>query len=276
MDRIISRDLQITKNLKSGNNSIAIDPNYADIEKGRQAANALEDGDPVLISPAGIKRIPASALPSGILEAQEVDKQMLRQLFGTYGITPQQPTAETTARGQILSQDQDSSRIGGGVGESLEQLADNIFNWWLQLMYKFYDEPHYAAVLGLGKSVEYVQLVNSDINRQFVVSTSPGSMAPHDEVSEQNIALQLANQKLIDPLSLMKFLPNIYPDPQASAQLLMLYLTNPAGYAQQLGVQPQMQAQAGGGGNAQIQGQPPGSTGGAPPSSGSLQEVPIK
>ena len=278
-DRIIARDLQITKNLKNGNNSIAVSGVSFNVETARQAATALEDGDPVLVPDGqvenGIRRLPASPLPDGILEAQEVDKQMLRQLFGTYGITPQKPSAETTARGQILNQDQDSSRIGGGVGEALEQLADNVFNWWLQLMYKFYDEPHYAAIMGSQSTVQYVQVINSDINRQFVVSVSPNSMSPKDELSEQNLALSLAQQKLLDPLTLMKFMPNIFPDPNASAQQLMMYLTNPQLYAQQLGVPAQQAPQQGTGQPIQQEGTPNPNLG-QEPNNSPLSQVPLK
>lgn len=273
MDRIIARDLQISKNLRNGNNSLVMDDKYFTIETARQGASAIEDGDPVLGNPEGVKRLPSSPLPSGILESQEVDKQMLRQLFGTYGITPQKPNSETTARGQILSQDQDSSRIGGGVGEALEQLADNVFNWWLQLMYVFYDEPHYGAILGLGKSVEYVQIINSDINRQFVVSVSPNSMAPRDEIALQNTALSLWEQKAIDPLNLMKLLPQVFPDPNKSAQMLLTFMTNPQQYAAELGVQMQQPMQQGGGAPGEQVQNPDQNLAGGPPSSGSLQEV---
>lgn len=278
MDRIIARDLQISKNLRNGNNSIAVSGQSFTVETARQAANALEDGDPVLVPDGqvdrGIKRLPASPLPAGIMQAQQVDKDMLRQLFGTYGITPQQNTEDTTARGQILKQDQDSSRIGGGVGESLEQLADNVFNWWLQLMYVFYDDPHYGAILGLGKSVEYVQIINSDINRQFVVSVSPNSMAPRDEIALQNTALSLWGQKAIDPLNLMKLLPQVFPDPNKSAQMLLTFMTNPQQYAADLGVQMQQPMQQGGSPGQEIQ-NPDANLAGEPPSSGSLSEVPI-
>lgn len=271
-DRILARDLQISKNLRNGNNSLIMDDKYYTVETARQGANAIEDGDPIVGNPDGVKRLPSSPLPSGIIEAQEIDKQMLRQLFGTYGITPQKPNEETTARGQILNQDQDSSRIGGGVGESLEQLADNVFNWWLQMMYVFYDEPHYGAILGLGKSVDYVQIINSDINRQFVVSVSPNSMAPKDEITEQNMAISLWEQKAIDPLNLFKRLN--FPDPTESAKQLMLFLTNPQQYAMQLGVQPQMQPQIGGGQAQQIEGTPnPDLTN--PANKNPIQQVPL-
>jgi hypothetical protein len=207
---------------------------------------------------------------------------MLRQIFGTYGITPQQPTDQTTARGQILNQDQDSSRIGGGIGTALEQFADNIFNWWLQCIFVFYDEPHWGAAIGTDKAIQVVKIVNSDINRNFVVSVAPGSMQPRDDVSIQNLAMTLWTADKIDPLTAMRTMPNIFPDPNASAQLLMLYLTNPQQYAAMLGVQQQQQqmgqpAQPQGAGQpAQVQPEPQPTMSGNPPSSGSLQEVPIQ
>ena len=87
-DRIIDRDFQISRNLRAGNNSLIMDDRFFTIETAKQGANAIEDGDPILGNIEGVKRLPASPLPSGILEAQEVDKQTLRGIFGTSGITP--------------------------------------------------------------------------------------------------------------------------------------------------------------------------------------------
>lgn len=244
-DRILERDLQITKNLRTSNNSIAVSGQSFDKETARQAAQAIEDGDPVLVPDGqvdrGIKRLPASPLPNGIFQAQEVDKDTLRSIFGTKALTPQTPNSNTTARGLILSQDQDSSRIGGGIGESLEQWADNTFNWWLQMMYVFYDEPHYASIVGQGSAVTYAQIINSDLNRQFVVSVSPNSMAPKDEVSEQNQAVTLYQAGALDPISLFQKLN--FPDPTETALKVALWTKDPGAYIQQFLMQQPQQAQ---------------------------------
>lgn len=281
-DRILERDYQITRNLATGNNSIIFDDKKFNEVTGRQGAKAIEDGQPILGPVDGVRRLPASPLPTGIMEAQETDKQMLRQIFGTYGITPQQQTSQTTARGQILNQDQDTSRIGGGIGTALEQFGDNIFNWCLQMMYVFYDEPHWGAAIGTDKAIQVVKIINSDINRNFVVSVSPGSMLPKDEVSLQNMASTLWQEQAIDPLTLMRMMPNLFPDPNVSAQLLMAYKTNPIAYAQMIGVQAQQAVQPGGTGISnqeqslqQPQPQGPPTVAGPPPSSGALSEVPI-
>lgn len=233
-DRINDRDDQISRNLRSGNNSIAVSGVNFDKETAAQAAQALEDGDPVLV-PGGqvdqaIKRIPANEIPSSVFTAQENDKITLRSIFGTQGLTPQEQNSDTTARGMILNQNHDSTRIGGGIGDALEQVADNIFNWWLQLYCVFYDETHYGAVMGNGRAVEYVSLVNSDMQRKFVVSVAPNSMQPKDEITEQNLAIDLWNAKALDPLTLFKKLN--YPDPLETAKQVALWTTNPQAYMQ--------------------------------------------
>lgn len=233
-DRITDRDDQITRNLRTGNNSIALSGISFNVETAHQAAMALEDGDPVLV-PDGqvenaIKRLPASPLPAGILQALAEDKNTLRGIFGTQGLSAQPQNEDTTARGMILNQSHDSSRIGGGIGDALEQVADNVFNWWLQLYFVFYDEKHYGAIMGNGRAVEYVGIVNSDLNRNFVVSVSPNSMQPKDEVSEQNLAIELANTGWLDPINLFKKLN--YPDPMETAKMVTLFRVNPAMYMQ--------------------------------------------
>lgn len=233
-ERISARDNQIDKNLRFGNNAIAVSGVSFNVETARQAATALEDGDPVLV-PDGrvndaIMRIPANALPNGVLESQQVAKDALRGVFGVAGLSSQRQDENTTARGMILNQSHDSSRIGGGIGDALEQVADNVFNWWLQMYYVFYDEAHYGAVMGSGRAVDYVRLIMSNSNRQFVVSVSPNSMAPKDEISEQNQALDLWKSQALDPISLFKKLN--YPDPMSTAKMAAMWITNPQMYMQ--------------------------------------------
>lgn len=281
-DRIVDRDLQISRNVAASNNSIVLSGPSFTAETARQAARALEDGDPVLV-PDGevdraIRRLPASPLPGGLLESQNIDKMTLRSIFGTQGLTPQPQSSSTTVRGLIINQNQDSSRIGGGMGEALEQVADNIFNWWVQLFYVFYDVPHFAAVMGADKAVQYVQLVNTAIDRHFVVSVVANSMTPKDEITEMNMAIDLASRGWLDPINLFKRLN--FPDPQETARMVTLFKIDPLSYYQTFfgeGALPRMAAPA------QGEGMPPEITSdpmqgmglSEPPKSADLSQVPI-
>ncbi len=282
-DRINDRDEQISRNLRSGNNSLVLSELYGwNSENAHEAAMAIEDGDPILApneaDEKSIRRLPASPLPSGVLDSLQIDKDTLRSIFGTQGISalPQEGD-NPTARGQILDQSHDSTRIGGGIGDALEQVADNIFNWWAQLYAVFYDENHYAAIMGNGQAVEYVTLTSQDMIRKFVVSVSPNSMAPKDEVSERNLAIELANNGWLDPISLFKKLN--FPDPLETAKMVTVFRTNPQLYLQMFFPQEAAQQQATGmpppQGGVPPEGSSPPETLGAPPANASLSEVPI-
>lgn len=275
-DRINDRDYQISKNLRVSNNSLAVSDLAFTSETAKQAANALEDGDPILVSgeiDKGIMRFPAPSVPDAVFKAQENDIVNLRTIFGTQGLTATPQKEDQTVRGLILNQSHDSTRIGGGVGDALEQVADNVFNWWVQLYCVFYDEKHYASIMGNGRAVSYVALSRENLNRKFVVSVSPDSMKPRDEVSEMNLAIERWNNKAIDPISLMKQLNE--SDPMESAKKLVLWTTNPQLYAQTYF--PEMAQQAPPnpeGPPATTPGTPP-PTLGAPPANAALNQVPL-
>lgn len=275
-DNITDRDDQISKNLRSANNSVVLSGTAFTTETASQAVQSFyEEG--FLLVPNGdvehaVKRIPANEVPSSVFTSQENDKQTLRSVFGTQGLTPS-TEPDQRVRNNIMNEQHDSTRIGGGVGDALEQVAKNIFNWWVQLYCVFYDEPHYGAVMGNARAVEYVMLTNANMERKFVVSVSPNSMKPKDEISEVNQTLQLWEAKAIDPITLFKELD--FPDPMQTAKQVVMWLTNPQQYALTFfpEVQPQQQEQTGG--MAAEQPQVDQSLA-AKPASPALDQVPIK
>lgn len=230
-DRINKRDAQIEKNLDHSNNAILMDDKNWTAETAHQGADAMEKGDPILGAKGSVERLPANALPNGILDSQNIDKDTLRSIYGVEGLAASQDNRDTTARGMILNQSHDSSRIGGGIGDALEQVADNTFNWLLQLYYVFYDETHYASIMGQSHAVEYSKLLMTEEQRRFVVSVSPNSMQPKDEITEMNQAVDLANKGWLDPINLFKKLN--YPDPMETAKMVTLFKINPPAYMQQ-------------------------------------------
>lgn len=278
-DSINDRDDQIAKNLASATNAVVLSGQAFTSQTAGQAVETFYDKGFLLV-PNGqvdqaVKRLPASEIPASVFKAQENDMLNLRSIYGTQGLSSQPANENTTARGMILNQSHDSSRIGGGVGDALEQVADNIFNWWLQLYYVFYDLPHYGAIMGNGRAVEYVSIVNSNLNRQFVVSVAPDSMKPRDEITEMNQAIERWNNKAIDPINLMKALNS--SDPMNDAKMLVLWTLAPQQYLMDFFPESAgavQQAPPGGGAGGEVPGSPP-QTLAAPPASGSLSAVPL-
>lgn len=233
--RITRRTEQIDYNLSRANNSDVFSADNFNQETAKQAARALRKGDPVLV-PKGkaiseaIARLQAPGIGADFFTELQTSKTDLKSIFGTEGISSQKPDENTTARGMILNQQFDNTRIGGGIGDALEQVADNIFNWWVQLYKVYYDEEHFAAVMGRMKAVEYVTFSAQNLNRRIVVSVSPDSMKPKDEITEMNQALALWDKAAIDPKTLLTLL-NV-PDPQKTAENTVLWTVDKNAYMQ--------------------------------------------
>lgn len=231
---VSKRTIQIDINMDRANNSIGFSTNNFNEETAKQAAIAMQKGHPILVPGGniseGVARFPAPSYPDAAFKQLETSKQDLRSIFGTDGLGTVPPKEQKTLGGLQINEAHDGSRIGGGVGDALEQVADNIFNWWVQLYYVYYDEKHFAAIMGGMKAVEFVELQGSDIDRRLVVSVSPDSMKPKDELTQMNQALELWDKEAIDPKTLLTMLN--FPDPQETAEQTVLWLVDKQAYMQ--------------------------------------------
>lgn len=252
---------QIDYNIAASNNGFALSENNFNQETGKQAADARKAGRPILIPSGGpisdaIMPLTALPIPNSYFESVDVHKNDLRSSWGTQGIASQKQEPDTTARGMTLNQNRDTSRIGGGIVDVLEQtVARACFDALIQLYIVFYDVPHFGAVLGSGKATEYVQLSAQNIDRQLIVGVAPNSMQPKDQVSEGNQAIQLFQEKAIGPKTLLEKLS--FPDADDAAGDGVLWAIDPQAYLamnfpelsqklqqmQQAAQQAQMQAQ---------------------------------
>ncbi len=234
-NRISRRTEQIDTNISQSNNGYAFSEDNFNQETGKQAANARKKGNPILVPSGGpidkaIMPLPAQALPNDVFTELETSKADLRTSWGTQGITAQPQDEDQTARGMILNQAHDTSRIGGGIGDGIEQVAENAFNWLVQLYCVFYDEPHFAAIMGNAKAVEYVTLSNQQMTKQLIVSVAPDSMKPKDEVTQMNLAQALFDKGAIGPKTLLKMVD--FPDVDESAADGVLWKIDPQAYFQ--------------------------------------------
>lgn len=253
-NRISRRTDQIDANASSSNNGYVYSEENFNQETAKQAANARRKGNPILIPAGGpidraIMPMPAQDIPAGFFNELEISKNDLRTSWGVQGITAEPQDEDQTARGMVLNQSHDTSRIGGGIGDGIEQVSDNAFNWLVQLYYVFYDENHFAAVMGNAKAVEYVTLSAQQLDRQLIVSVSPDSMKPKDDITNLNLAQALYDKGAIGPKTLLKMVD--FPNPDEAAadgalwqtdKMAYIKLNFPEMFAQLMGAQ-QEQAQ---------------------------------
>ena len=255
-DLINKRLSQIDKNADNANNSLAVSGEAFTQQQAAQAAKAKRNGGVIWV-PTGpvdnaVKVLGTEQLPPFVYQSLIDYRNELRNVFGIRGSSPQGTMGEQTVGGKQIIRGQDVDRIGGGVSTYLEQFSDHVLNWFVQLMYVYYDEPHYASVLGKERAGEYISLINSEFGAiKLLVSVKDGSMIPKDPMSQRNEAIELMNSGNLDPITFFDRLD--FPNPRESAKQLFLWKANPIALfpdllAQQqqemMAAQQQQQAQA--------------------------------
>ncbi len=244
-DLVNKRLTQIDKNADNTNGGLIVSGDAFTEKQAKGAGDALRKGGVVYV-PTGdvntaVKRDTATALPNFVYESLIDYRNEIRNIFGTRGSSPQGTIREQTVGGKEIIKSQDTDRIGGGVASYLEQFSDNVFNWFVQLMYVYYDEPHMASVMGAERAKEYIALTSAELNRKLLVGVKEGSMIPHDPVNQRAEAMQLWTEKGIDPITFFDRLE--FPNPRESAKNLYLWMADPVQLFPDL-LQAQQQAQA--------------------------------
>lgn len=216
---------QIDKNADSQNNGALASGDSFTKEQAAEAATFLRKGGTVWVPNGDIntawKRDAAPALPGDIYQQQQESERRLQNIFGTAGSTTSGLSQQDSVRGKIMVQQSDSSRIGGGVTEYIEKCSDTIYNFVVQFMFVYYDEPHMVQAMGQNGAAETIMIRNSDFSIDPKITVKDGSLIPKDPLTERNEAMDLWEANAIG-------LPELYvrldfPDPMASAKETLLW-----------------------------------------------------
>lgn len=212
-DLVNKRLKQIDKNADSMNGGMVVSLERAGMtmQQATRITEALRKGGTVAI-PTGavneaIARMSAPALPGDVFLQLQDTRIRIRDIFGISGSSAAGLSSEETVRGKMQNRLLDTDRIGGGFSEYLEQVADNVYNWFVQLLYVYDDR--YA-----GQSHPKVR-----------ISVKEGSLLPKDSLTLANQAIDLAGQNRMSLIDLYKALD--YPNPEEMAANVWLEANAP-------------------------------------------------
>ena len=242
-DKINRREVQIDRNVEGMNNGMIVSGTSFTEEQSAQAASALRRGVAIRVPNGDVSKAvmfpQKPALPADVFNDRNDAREQLKNVFGTSGLASEGVAKQDTVRGKIMVNQADSSRIGGGITEYIEQLADSIYNLWVQFIFVYYDEEHYIATAGTQSGIELVTLTNSMFPqlKTLSVTVKEGSLVPKDPLTQRNEAIDLWSANAIDPLTLFKKLD--VPNPQEATNQLILWQMLQKGQ-----IQPQMYLQS--------------------------------
>jgi hypothetical protein len=230
-DNVNKLHRQIDKNIDSMNNGMVVSGKAFTEDQASNAASALRRGVAIRV----VARFAAEGLPADVFQQLNDSRNEIRNIFGTAGSTSQGVESQDTVRGKIMVNQMDSSRIGGGVTECIEQVADTLYNKVVQFMFVYYDEEHFVTTAGAVSGMELIALKNANfpLLKTLSVTVKEGSLVPKDPLTQRNQAIDMWSSNSIDPLSYFKALD--VPDPVQSTNQLMLWQMYQKGQ-----IQPQM------------------------------------
>ena len=229
-DRINKRLKQIDRNVDSMNGANILSGDAFSEEQAANADEAIRKGSSIW-TPKGnptlaVHKVTGIGLPADVYRDLDDIRTEMKSNFGVLGSSASGIEQEKTVRGKLIIKAQDGDRIGGGFTEYLEKLAEQVYNWDVQLMLVYYDEPHTSAFLGKQRATEFVSLKNTDLNKKLTVTVKEGSLVPRDTMSRRAEAMELWASNGIDPISFYEALE--MPNPREMAKSLYLWQSNPA------------------------------------------------
>lgn len=228
-DMINRRWRQIDRNVEGMNNGMVVSSAFTDAQAS-QAASALRRGTAIRVPVPvqggvgnHVSRFPAPPLPAQVFETMQDGRSELSNIFGTSGSTPQGLDQQDTVRGKILVNQLDSSRIGGGITEFIEQVADTVYNWWVQVMFVHWTDEQYIIAAGATSGTDMITLKNTDfaLTKSLDITIKEGSLIPKDPLTQRNEAIDLWTAGAIDPITFFKRLDAA--DPVQEATMLLTW-----------------------------------------------------
>lgn len=225
-DMVNRRYRQIDDNVRKMNNGMVVSSDFTD-SQASQAAAAMARGGAIRSASkdvtTSVMRLPAPPIPAQVFEMLNDGRAQIKNIFGTSGSSPEAIGREDTARGKILVNQLDSSRIGGGITEYLEQVADTTYNWWVQMMFVHWTDEHYVIAGGATGAADLLSVKNTDflLLKTLNITVKEGSLVPKDPLTQRNEAIDLWSAGAIDPVNFYKKLD--FADPMNAAQQLILW-----------------------------------------------------
>ena len=202
-DLVNKRVRQIDKNADSMNGGmvVSLERSGLTLAQSKGVTDALRRGGTIAI-PTGavgeaVQRMSANSLPGDVYNQLVDTRTRMRDIFGTAGSSSAGLSGEKTVRGKMQNRVLDTDRIGGGFSEYLEQMADGIYNWFVQLLYVYDDRYNHGP------------------RPKVRVSVKEGSLLPKDSATLAQQAMELAGQNRMSLLDLYKALD--YPNPEEMA-----------------------------------------------------------
>ncbi len=169
------------------------------------------------IAPASISPV----LFDDLVESQRA----LDNVMGTHGTTRGERGAQETATGRNILRQGDYGRIDLSI-KRINKKLELLYGWMLQMAKVYYNETHYAKMLGKEAAIKYLKFSGDDIEDGQEIRVK--SELTVDKAAEKENEANKMAMKLSDPLSYFEAMDE--SNPREKARKTILYQLDPKLY----------------------------------------------
>lgn len=247
-DNVNKRKRQIDLNADMANGKYIVAGNKISKESANKISNEPKEIiylDSADSTNGALDILTGRAYDPGIYNDMQDTKNEIDNIIGTHSTTRGERFSQETARGREILKSGDISRQRTIV-RAFEKLARDLYDYWIQLIYVFYDEkrPLHPAgdqrskVFSSQEALQYISNGEFEKDINIEVQVIDGSIVPKDKDAEKAEAMDLARNQMMSLLDMYRILE--YPDPERMArnavmeQIDPMYLYNEAGKGENL------------------------------------------
>lgn len=218
-DSLNKRGAQIEENADQASGGLVLNSTMI----GSQAASNLTGAPDEKLMVAGdvrsaAARMAPALLPAYVMEDKYDSRNEIDNIFATQSISRGEESKNNT-----LGQDQLLLRQAMGRQEdivrAIDDLAHRLYRHTAQMMKVYYTEDHWFAVNGEDGQFDFIAMKNDKIEDGLDIKVKAGTTLALDKAGMRDTAIKLAEQGLIDPLSLYEDLG--VPNPRKRVERLM-------------------------------------------------------
>lgn len=141
-------------------------------------------------------RVPAKSLQAFVQENQIHLETAMDNIMGVHSTTRGERSKAPTLGQDILAKESDYGRIDAIV-RGVERVANEIYNWELQMIAVKYEKKHYDRILGEKKGKKVMEQVKENVKKNIKITVKPGSTLPTDKLSQRAETIELAKANKI-------------------------------------------------------------------------------
>jgi len=163
--------------------------------------------------------LPAMVKDDLLLSIDEVDA-----IFGTQPTFRGEQQKAETATGRAILREQSFQRLQELI-DLVDDVHDQIYNWWMQLIKVRYTETHYTKIIGKDRATRVIETLQDNLEDGIEIKVIPGQVLPKDKVLRSERAFEGVKTGIMIPLQY--FEDAEFDNPMETAKQLEMYKVSP-------------------------------------------------